>query len=34
LEDPAASRAATVVALAWRMGYHVVVVTEDGEFTL
>ena len=34
LEDPAAKYAASVVALAWRKGYHVIVVTEEGEFTL
>jgi len=34
LEEPAARHAASVVALAWRKGYHVVVVTEEGEFTL
>lgn len=34
LDDPAASRAATVVALAWRKGYHVIVVTEEGEFKI
>jgi len=34
LEDTETSRAASVVALAWRKGYHVVVVTEGGEFAL
>lgn len=34
LDDWDAQRAATVVALAWRKGYHVVVVTEEGEFAL
>ena len=34
LEDLEARHAASVVALAWRKGYHVVVVTEEGEFSL
>ena len=34
LTDREASRAASVVALAWSKGYHVVVVTEEGEFSL
>jgi len=34
MSDRPAQQAASVVALAWRKGYHVVVVTEKGEFSL
>ena len=32
--DPAISKAASIVVSAWRMGFYVIVVTEEGEFTL
>lgn len=34
MKDEGARYAATVVALAWRKGYHVIVATEEGEFSL